>query len=481
MSTRNLDIGELRSRVRGAVIEPSDEGYDLARRIFYGGFDSRPAVVVRVAGATDVAVVLEMVRGTGLDLAVRSGGHNPAGYSTSDGGVVIDVRDLTDLDLDANARTAWAGTGLTAAQFSDAVGEHGLAVGFGDTGSVGIGGLTLGGGVGFLSRKHGLTIDSLLAVELVTADGRVLVVDDESHPDLFWALRGGGGNFGVATRFKYSLADVDRVVGGLIVVPATSAAVARFVDESETAPEELTAIVNVMTCPPMPGVPEELVGKTVIMGLVMWCGDIEEGHRVMDRFRSVGEPVIDTLGEMAYPDIFMPEDEGYQPLAIGLNGFSDGIDSNGIATLLEAIDASDASLSVVQIRALGGAIARVPGEATAYAHRDRSLMLNVAAFYESEEDRPRREAWVRDLFKTLTHGDDSVYVGFLADEGADRIRSAYPGDTWDRLRRVKREYDPDNTFRLNQNIPPRGMTVWAPARPLSALGGTNQDRTSCLP
>lgn len=456
MTFKTLEFDQLRHRVRGSVIDRASDGYDEARGVFYGGIDSRPGAVVRVADPADIAAVLEFVRDGDLDLAVRSGGHSPAGHSTTDGGVVIDVRDLTEIEIDSDARTVWAGTGLTAVELSKAVGEHGLAVGFGDTGSVGIGGITLGGGQGFLSRRHGLTIDSLLSVEMVTADGNILMVDADKHPDLFWALRGGGGNFGVATRFKFALSPVDRVVGGLIVLQATPESVAGFVAESETAPEELTTIGNIMSCPPMPGVPEEMVGQTVIMGLILWCGGIAEGHRVMDRFRALGEPVVDMLDEIAYPDIYMPEDEDYQPLAIGMNGFTDSIDTLKITTLLDAIETSDAPLRVVQIRTLGGAIARVPADATAFAHRDRSFMINVAAFYESQEERPRREAWVKDLLGTLTDGDDAVYVGFLGDEGPDRVRAAYPGGTWQRLRQVKAKYDPGNLFHRNQNIPPGG-------------------------
>jgi len=454
LANNGLDVEELRRTVTGEVITDHDEGFESARRLFYGGVGSRPAALVRVADAADVATVVTHVSDAATELAVRSGGHSIAGHGSAEGGVVIDVRGLRTLAIDVDARTAWAGTGFTAAEMTNALAEHGLAVGFGDSGSVGIGGITLGGGVGFLSRKHGLTVDSLLAAELVTAQGEILTVDAESHPDLFWAIRGGGGNFGVATRFKYSLAPVDRVVGGLIILPATVETIAGFISESQAAADELSTICNVMTCPPMPFVPESVVGKTVILGLVMWCGDVEEGHRVMDRFRALGEPLADMLDEMAYPEIYMPEEEDFQPLVAALTGFSSGIDEGEISTSLEAIEASDAPMRAVQVRVLGGAISRVPAEATAYAHRDRPMMVNVAAFYEEEGQRQSRWTWVENLAKTLTDGDNAGYVGFLADEGPDRVRAAYPGETWERLRRVKAAYDPDNLFRRNQNIPP---------------------------
>lgn len=449
-----LDIETLATLLSGRLITPDDQDYDEARRVFPGALDRRPAAIARVADAADVAVVLGYTAEAGLDFSVRGGGHSPAGSGVVDGAVVIDVHDLNDVDIDADTRTVWAGSGLTAAELTKTLGEHRLAVGFGDTGSVGIGGITLGGGQGFLSRKHGLTVDSLLAVEIVTAEGEVLLADHENHPDLFWAVRGGGGNFGVVTRFRYALQPVDRIIGGMLLLPATPETVAGFLDLSESAPDELTTIANVMSCPPMPFLPEEVVGQTVIMGLLAWCGDLDEGREVADRFRSLAEPLADFVGEISYPEIYGPEEEDYRPLAVALTGFTDVIDSNAIDAILDAIASSDAPMRVTQIRPMGGAISRVEADATAYAHRDRVWMINVASFYETLDDLARREAWVRGLFSTLTGDDQAGYVGFLADEGAERIRAAYPGGTWERLREVKAKYDPDNRFHHNQNIPP---------------------------
>ena len=453
-SQGTFDVDVLRSRVSGDLIVPGDDQYEQARRLFYGGLDSKPEAFVRVADAADVGAALAYVHETGTGFTIRSGGHSISGLSTIDGGLVIDVRCLKDIEIDPNQRTMWAGSGNTAAEVTLAAAQHGLAVGFGDTGSVGIGGITLGGGVGFLSRKYGLTIDSLLAIEIVTADGEVLTVDDVNRPDLFWALRGGGGNFGVVTRFEYRLAQVDRVVGGMIMLPATPEVVAGFISLSEEAPDELTTIANIMSCPPMPFVPSELVGETVVFGLIMWCGDLDEGRRQMDRFRSLADPLMDTLDEISYPEIYMPDDEEYQPLATSLTGFTSGVDESQIAAIIEAIGSSDAPMRVVQLRVLGGAIETVPNDATAYGHRDREMMVNVASFYTDEEELPRRQTWVRDLWTTITDGDQAGYVGFLANEGPERVRAAYPGETWDRLRAVKKRYDPDNLFRGNQNIPP---------------------------
>ena len=270
MST--ISIQQLQDDLNGRVIGPGDAEYDEARTIFYGGFERKPAVVVRVADASDVARVVSLARETGLELAVRSGGHSTAGHSVTEGGIVLDLSDMKGLEIDVEARTAWAETGLTAGEYTTAAAAHGLATGFGDTGSVGIGGLTLGGGVGFLVRKHGLTIDNLLAADVVTADGQLLRVDSDTHPDLFWAIRGGGGNFGVATRFQFRLQEVDTIVGGMLILPATPDVIAGFIAEAESAPEELSTIANVMTAPPMPFLPEEYHGRLVIFGLLAYAG-----------------------------------------------------------------------------------------------------------------------------------------------------------------------------------------------------------------
>src|SRR6266542_4487236 len=285
-----LSIPRLRAALNGRVIAPDDAGYDQARAVFYGGFDRRPAVIVRVADATDVARVVSLARQTGLELAIRSGGHSNAGHSVSDGGIVLDLGDMRALDIDVAARTAWAQTGLTAGDYTTATGKHGLATGFGDTGSVGIGGITLGGGVGFLVRKHGLTIDNLLAAEVVTADGQILRADAETNPDLFWALRG-GGNFGVATRFQYRLHPVGTVTGGMLILPATPEVVAGFVAEAAAAPEELSAIANVMVAPPMPFLPAELHGQLVVMALLVHAGAVEDGERAVAPFRRLATPL----------------------------------------------------------------------------------------------------------------------------------------------------------------------------------------------
>jgi len=449
-----LSIAELRHAVRGRVITVDDPDYDGVRGIMYAGPDSRPAAIVRVADAADVSAVVSIARETGVELAVRSGGHSAAGHSSTDGGIVIDVRDLDALDIDVPGRTAWAGSGLTAGEYTTAAAEHGLATGFGDTGSVGLGGLTLGGGVGYLVRKHGLTIDNLLGAEIVTADGKVRIVDADNEPDLFWAIRGGGGNFGVATRFRFRLHELDGVVGGILVLPATPETVAGFIAAAEAAPEELSTIANVMSCPPMPFVPEEYHGSIVILWMLAYAGDTEAGERALAPFRALAEPLADLLRPIPYPEMFPRDDPDYHPTAVSRTMFIDHVDVPVAKTIMEFLTASDASMRVAQLRVLGGASARVSVEATAYAHRASRIMVNVAAFYDGEDDKPRREAWVAEFAAALHQGDAGAYVNFVGDEGKARVRAAYPGPTWDRLVAIKTKYDPENVFRLNQNIPP---------------------------
>lgn len=453
-TTANPFIIQLRESVEGQILTPDDASYDEARTVFYG-IDRHPAAIVRPSGERDVAQVVSLAREAGVELAIRSGGHSLAGHGVSDGGIVLDLSSMKDLDIDVEARTAWAQTGLTAGEFTRAVGAHGLATGFGDAATVGIGGITLGGGVGFLARKHGLTIDALLAAEVVTADGQLVRTDPESHPDLFWAIRGGGGNFGVVTRFQFRLHEVDDIVGGMLMLPATPEVIHSFVELAEAAPDELSTIANVMTAPPMPFIPEEYHGQVVLLALLAHTGDVSEGEEVVSRFRDLATPIVDMVAPMKYRDIYGPDEETPHPIAFAArNMFVDKVDQASAEVILAQLEASTAPMSVVQIRVIGGAVSRVPVEATAYAHRERRIMVNVATMYEDLNEADTHQAWVARLSDELSQGETGAYVNFLADEGASRVRDSYPGPAWDRLREVKRRYDPTNMFRLNQNIPP---------------------------
>ena len=350
-------------------------------------------LIVRVANPNDVALAIDFARDNGLEIAVRSGGHSAAGHSTVEGGLVIDLRDMKQLEIDPEARTAWAQTGLNALEVTTAAWEHKLVIGFGDTGSVGIGGITLGG-VGYMGRLHGLTIDNLLAAEIVTADGSTLVVDESSHPDLFWAIRGGGGNFGVVTRFKYQLHAVDTYVGGMLVLPATAETVSGFIKAAADAPDEVSTIANVMNAPPMPFLPEEVVGKLIIFAFIGHSGEEKAGIEAMKPFQSSREPYADFLKPMPYTEMYQPEDESYRPLAVDHIFYMNSVDAEMAQTIIDRLDASDAPLRAAQLRVLGGAIARVPADATAYAHRDKKIMAIAVTFFEGEDDLPRRLAWL---------------------------------------------------------------------------------------
>ena len=449
-----ISISQLRSDFKGRIIAPGDAEYDQARTVFYGGIDRRPAVIIRVKDADDVARVLSLARETGLPLAVRSGGHSVVGHCVTEGGIVLDLSDMRDLQIDVEGRTAWAEAGVTAGEYTTAAGAHDLATGFGDTGSVGIGGLTLGGGVGYLVRKYGLTIDDLLAAEVVTADGQILHVDADMNPDLFWAIRGGGGNFGVVTRFQFRLHEANSVYGGMLFLPATADVIAAFMAEAEAAPEELSGIANIMAAPPMPFLPAEFHGKLIVMAMLVYVGDAEEGERVVKPFRALATPIADMVKPMQYPEIYPLEEGEYHPVAASRTMFVDRVDRAVAETILNHLQSSTAMMAVTQLRVLGGAMARVPVDATAFAHRKSRIMVNVAALYNQPDEKTKHEAWVTEFAEALQQSDGGAYVNFLGEDGEARIRAAYPGATWDRLQEIKARYDPTNLFRLNQNIPP---------------------------
>jgi FAD/FMN-containing dehydrogenase len=439
----------------GRVITPDDSIYDETRAVFYGGIEKRPSAIIRVANVDDIRRVVQTARDEGYELAVRSGGHSIVGHSTTDGGLVIDLREMSKIDIDPAARTAWVETGATALQVTRALSEHGLVIGFGDSGSVGVGGITTGGGIGFLVRKFGMTIDSVIAAEVVTADGRHLRVDDEHDADLFWAIRGGGGNFGVVTRLKFRLHELPHFTGGILILPATPETIAGFAAASHSAPEELSTIGNVMPAPPMPFLPAEVHGRLVIMAFMAFAGDDAAAERALAPFRALATPIADMVKPGPYVSMYPPEDPSYRPTAVGRTMFVDSLDASDAQLIYDYLTTCDAPMRVAQIRVLGGALARVSSDATAYAHRSNPMLVNVAAFYQGEADREVRKTWVNQFFRALQPSDDSAYVGFLNDDGQERIRGAYPGATWDRLVAIKSAYDPTNLFRLNQNITPQ--------------------------
>ena len=377
----------IRRELQGQVFTSEDPGYDEARTVFFGLFDRYPALIAQVADGDDVATLVKLGREHGVELAVRSGGHSAAGHSMPDGAVVIDCQAMKAIEIDLESQTAWAESGVTAGEYTVAAGAHGLVTGFGDTASVGIGGITLGGGVGFLVRKHGLTIDDLLGAEVVTAEGELLEVDADNHPDLFWAIRGGGGNFGVVTRFRYRLHELPEIVGGMLFLPATTEVVSGFLAAAEAADEELSTILNVLTAPPMPFLPEEAVGQPIVMAYLTYAGEAEAGNKAIAPFRALAEPILDMVRPMTYSEMYMPEEEEMHPVAAGRTTFIDEISALTIERILAEIASSPAMMAACQLRVLGGAMAQVPVEATAFGHRRRKLMATAAAMFDGPKTR----------------------------------------------------------------------------------------------
>ncbi len=452
---KEIHIGDLRTELSGELIAFDELGYDEARTVVLEGVDRYPLAVVRAAHAADVVRAVSFAREGGLELAVRSGGHGFAGHGTSNGGIVIDLSGMKGLEVDEDGRTAWVETGITAGEYTATTSERGLATGLGDTGSVGIGGITLAGGIGFLARRNGLAIDDLLAADVVTADGEIVRASECSEPDLFWAIRGGGGNFGVVTRMKLRLHQVSQIVGGMLILPATPEVITGFLDAAVAAPEDLSTIANVMPAPPMPFVPENAHGQPILIAQMAYVGPVERGEAVLAPFRALSKPYADMVRPMLYRELYEASEQTVR-FATGANFFADSLPRHGAEAILEWLPRSTAMMSAVQLRVLGGAIARVPNDATAFAHRNRGLFVNVAAMYADGLEEATHEAWVNGVADALGAAGAGGYVGFLGEAPESTIRAAYPGPTWDRLRVLKSRYDPDNLFRLNHNIPPGG-------------------------
>jgi len=446
----------LASALRGRVVTRKDADYDELRAVALANFDEHPAAVIRVANAADVAAVINFAQATDLPLAIRSGGHSTVGGSGVTGGIVMDLRDLNAIDIDESNKTAWIGSGLTAGEVSAAVTARKLIIGFGDAGTVGVGGLTLGGGIGYMVRKHGLTIDNLLAAEMVTAAGDIVVVDAANHPDLFWALRGGGGNFGVVTRFRFQLHDLPHFVGGPLVFAPTPEVLAGFAAASAAAPEELSTIGYVMPIPPVPFVPAEAHGKLAFVAMLAYSGAPESAEAAIAPFRALARPIADLVGPVPYTTLYMldPPPEAKSAVAIR-SRYASQFGLSEAKAMLAAMEACDAPMKMGQIRVLGGAFSRVPTEATAFGHRDAKLAIAFLAMYGGgQEATARYEAWASDAMTTISSAASGAYVNFLAKEGEAGLRAAYPPATLARLRKIKRVYDPENLFRLNQNIVP---------------------------
>lgn len=450
-----LDLEAFEAGLHGSIVFPGSLEYDDARQVQMAQYDRHPALIVRAADVRDVASTVILARESGLPLSVRGGAHSLAGFGTNDSGIVLDLGSMKGLHIDPEARMAWAQPGLTAGEYTQAAAAHGLATPFGDAGSVGISGLTLGGGIGWLVRKYGLAIDALLSVEIVTADGQIVTASAESNPDLFWAVRGGGGNFGVVTRFQFRLYPVGEILGGAIFLPPTPDVLRSLVPIAQAAPEELSTISFLMHVPPAPFAPAEHVGKLALAVMFVWSGELEAGKAALEPFRTVAAPLFEAVMPMPYPGIYQllagSEQRGF---AAHRSRFLSEIDDDAIDSILAAMAAPSSPEAMVQIRILGGAMARVPNDATAFAHRVAPIMVTIITPYEDPATEPAQVEWTVALHDALGANDAGVYSNFLEVEGEARIRAAYPRGAYERLAEIKRRYDPTNLFRLNQNIRP---------------------------
>ncbi len=452
-----------RLRIKGQVVLPGDPDYEAAREAKNVIYNRKPAIIVRAEDAADVSRSITFARRFGLPFAVKGGGHSIGGHSVNNGGLVIDMRRMNNIRVDAENRTAWAQSGAVAREFLAAVEPYGLAVPFGDAGSVGLGGITLGGGIGYLVRKHGLTIDNLLGIEMVTADGQIIQATETENPELFWALRGGGGNFGVVTGFQYRLVEVPQIYGGALVLPATKEVIREYAKLSLEAPEELTSISMVIKAPPMPFIPEDKVGTPSLIVFTAYSGDVEKGPEAVAPLRALAEPIADTLGPMRLSGLYAYLEPAEAPARARVrSGFYDEITDEMLDATLSFVEAAPPSMSFLQLRPIGnGAMNRVSREATAFSHRDARFMLAVIDHWEDAADDAQNEAWVDAFWQAIGATRRGVYSNFLQAEGEARVREAYAAATFERLAKLKLHYDPTNLFRGNENIPPKPLSAVA--------------------
>ncbi len=462
MATAQLDsaaLRELTSAFRGELVQPGDAGYDEHRKVWNGSIDRHPALIARCAGTEDVIGAIRFARQTGLPLAVRGGGHSFPGLSVCDGGVVVDMGALTDVKVDPDARTATAQAGVLLGQLDTATQAHGLAVPAGIVTHTGLAGLTLGGGIGWLMRKFGLTIDQLRSVEMVTADGEVVRASDDENPDLFWGVRGGGGNFGVVTEFEFNLNPLGPQVlaGPIFWLIEDSPKVLRFYrDWIAEAPDELMTIVIHRKAPPLDFVPAELHGKLVVAIVSCYAGPIEDGERVLKPLKELGSPVLDLcqpkpyLEHQAMFDPSFPHGRWYYMRACDVTELTDEV----IDITVDHAMRIKSPLTTFPIWQMGGAVGRAADDDSAFTSRGAGHTFNLTSMTEGPEGFEEERQWTRDFWSALEPHHMGVYVNFLMEEGEERVREAYGPAKYDRLKALKRKYDPENVFRLNQNVPP---------------------------
>ena len=453
-------VREFMSSIQGSVLRPGDERYEEGRRIWNGMIDKYPSMILYCSGAADVVTAVNFAREYSLLVAVRSGGHNVAGNAVCDGGLVIDLSRMKRIDVDAGSRTVRADAGLTWGEFDNATHAYGLATTGGLVSSTGIAGLTLGGGIGWLMRKYGLTCDNLLSVKMVTADGQHLNASETENVALFWALRGGGGNFGIVTSFTFRLHPVRDVLAGAILYPADSAreVLSNYRSCLPAFPDALTTMFLFLTVQPAPYLPDHLHGTKAVAVYLCYDGDPQEGLRAVQPLRQLSVPLLDTVEVMPYPrfqcmfDANAPSGLLNYWKSVYLAALSDAC----IETIADHAEKMTAPLTQIHLQHMQGAAGRVPGDATAFSHRGALCSLNIVTKWTDRAESDGHIAWTRTFAEALKPHAQGVYVNFLGDEGDERVRAAYGQDTYQRLAALKRRYDPENFFRLNQNIRPAG-------------------------
>ena len=457
--TSPQDITGLRENFRGELLRPEGAGYQEARKVWNGSIDRFPALVARCAGVADIMVAVRFARENGLLLAVRGGGHSFPGQSVCDGGLVVDLSPMKGIRVDPEGRTARAQAGVLLGELDRETQAFGLAVPAGIVTHTGLSGLTLGGGIGWLMRKYGLTIDQLLSVDLVTADGDLVKASEEENPDLFWGVRGGGGNFGIVTEFEFRLNPVGPIVlAGPVFWPIEeSPNVLRFYREwIAEAPDELMTILVHRKAPPLPFVPPELHGKLIVGVVCCYAGAVEEGEKVVKPLKEFGSPVLD----LCAPKPFLTHQAMFDPSFP--HGWWYYMRSCDVAELTdEVIDITvehslriNSPLTAFPIWQRGGAAARVGEDETAFGGRSAGYTFNITAVTASAEGFDEEREWVRNFWSALEPYHMGAYVNFLMEEGEERVREAYGPQKYGRLKALKRRWDPDNLFRLNQNIRP---------------------------
>ena len=453
-------LAELAPDFRGELLRPGDGGYDAARRVWNGMIDRRPGLIARCTGVGDVQAAIRVAREQRLLVAVRGGGHNVAGNAVCDDGLVIDLSPLKGIFVDPSSRTARVQGGVTLGELDRETQRFGLATTGGLISTTGVAGLTLGGGLGWLARKFGTACYNLLSAQVVTPAGEIVTASESENPDLFWGLRGGGGNFGIVTTFEYRLHRVGpEVLAGAVFHPLERGeAVLRFFhDFAREAPDELTAIAQVFTAGPAPFLPPETEGRRLVAIGVCWAGDLDEGERVLAPLRSSGSPLADVIGPIPYTALQSGSDPAFPAgrhnywKSSYLNEISDG----AIAAALEYAERMPSPYSVFYVEHLEGAIRRVSPEETAFAHRDAAFDFNALAVWEDPSDTDENVAWARGFWEAMQpHAGRGVYVNNLGVEGQDRVREAYGEATYARLAALKDRFDPENLLRLNQNVEP---------------------------